>query len=128
MNYWAGPGDGVGDSPGWPPMSNAHGIADLIQIAQTQPPRPIVKGLLNAGSIALLHAPEESYKSFFTLQLGIDVAAGDRFLRRFDIPEAKVVGVIQTEIHSNELGQRLLTMFPDGVSIPKNLHFADEDW
>jgi hypothetical protein len=95
---------------------------NLIQRAKTNPPEPMIEGLLNVGDVMLLHGWEESFKSVIVLQLAENLAAGTPFLRTFNVPVPRTVGVVETEIHEVMLGERLAGMFPDG-SAPENLKF-----
>jgi hypothetical protein len=64
----------------------------------------------------------------FITQLAVSVAAGEPFLRAFDVPQSRKVGIVQTELHPNQLGERLATMFPPGTTPPSKMLFADETW
>ena len=112
-------------------IGEAWCAGDLIRYAQEHPPDPMIKGLLNKGDILLLHGSEESFKSVFVLQIAENLASRTALLNYWKVPEARRVGVIETEIHEVMLGERLAKMFPKGDA-PKNLLFMPEstlhDW
>jgi RecA-family ATPase len=108
----------------------SRSATDLIRLAKEHPPVPIVQGLLNEEEILLLHGSEDSYKSFFVLQVADSIASG-RSLFAWDVPQARRVGVIETELNEASLGERLARIFP-GNGAPENLRFLSEgglrDW
>ena len=95
-------------------------VEELIALAREKPPEPIIGGLLFAGDICLIHGQEESYKSIFVFQMADSIASGTRLLRRFNVPNPRRVGIVETELHESQLGGRLSLMFPDGQT-PDNL-------
>jgi AAA domain len=103
----------------------ALSAADLIRHAQEHPPQPMIKGLLYKGDILLLHGSEESFKSVFILQMAESLSKGIEFLN-WKVPQARRVGVIETELHEVMLGERLAKMFPGGDP-PQNLLFMGEE-
>lgn len=100
--------------------SSAH---DLIRYASENPPEPIITGLMNKGGITLVHSVEETFKSWFVTQMGVNIADGTPFLRLWNVPIPRNVGILQTEMHEAELGKRLGLMFPNGQGVPNNLKF-----
>jgi hypothetical protein len=98
-----------------------HTARDLIRLASTCPPQPIIEGLWNVGDVLLIHGPEESFKSIFIIQLGESIATGTPFLRNWPVPASRTVGVIETEIHESQLGIRLERMFP--AVAPERMRF-----
>lgn len=105
--------------------SDMTGVADLIKIAQTAPPRPIIKGLLNESEIAGLHGAPEVFKTIFSLQLAEALASGTSMLGVWRVPEPQNVYFFETEMSVSSLGGRLANMF-SGRTPPAGLHFADE--
>lgn len=101
------------------------GVADLIRIAQTAPPKPIIKGLLNESEIAGLHGAPEVFKTIFSLQLAEALASGTSMLGLWQVPIPQIVYFFETEMSVSALGGRLAGMFSDRTP-PDGLHFADE--
>lgn len=98
----------------------------LIRQASENPPEPIIDGLQNVGDILLLHGTEESFKSVLVVQMAESIAVGTRFLRIWDVPRPRTVGIIETEMHEAMLGTRLSQMFPDG-NAPERMCFLGAD-
>lgn len=96
-------------------MNNVHSLslAELVRLSREHPVKPIVSGLFNEGDIVLIHGSEESFKSWFILQLSLNISAGKSFLRQFTVPNPKRVGVLETEIHVAQLGNRVAKMETD---------------
>ncbi len=99
---------------------------ELIRHAQEHPPEPIIEGLFNVGDVLLLHGSEESFKSIFVLQMAESIALGRPLIGCWNVPKARRVGLIETEIHEVMLGERLSKMFPNGDP-PEGLCFMGED-
>jgi hypothetical protein len=97
---------------------------ELIQRATEHPRRPIIQGLLNEGEILLLHGSEDSFKSFFVLQVAEAVSIGQPLLA-WRVPNPRTVGVLETELNETGLGERLARMFTGGHA-PENLRFFSE--
>ena len=74
----------------------------------------------------VLHGPEECYKSVFILQIAESLACGKYLLRKWAVPRALRVGVIETEMHQAMMGERLTEMFSDG-NVPTGLLFMNEE-
>jgi RecA-family ATPase len=106
-------------------IGEALRAADLMRYAREHPPEPMILGLLNKGDIMLLHGSEECFKSVLVLQIAENLALGTALLNHWKVPQARRVGVIETEIHEVMLGERLSKMFPKGDA-PKNLLFMPE--
>ncbi len=100
------------------------GVAELIEASLQNPPRPIIAGLLNESETAGLHGAPEAFKTIFTLQLADSLAKGQRFLQ-WDVPEARSVFFLETEMSVSAIGGRLLKMYANRP-IPNRLHFATE--
>lgn len=132
VSYHSGNGDELEPEPVRPLEEKASvrdgdiltswSAADLIRIAKEKPPQPIIEGLLNIGDIMLLHGTEESFKSVFIVQMGESIASGTPLLRHWKVARACRVGIIETEMHEAQMGERLGKMFPDGKA-PQNLRF-----
>jgi hypothetical protein len=99
---------------------------DLMRHAKENPPEPLIEGLLYAHDILLVHAPEESFKSMFIVQIAESMSQGNALLRKWRCHRGRRVGIIETEMHPAMMGKRLLKMFPDGKA-PENLVFMSED-
>jgi AAA domain len=91
-----------------------YSVDELIGEARVNPPEPVIDGLLFKGDICLIHGQEESYKSIFVFQLADSIASGDPLLRQFKVPKRRRVGIVETELHDNQLGERLARMFQGG--------------
>ena len=100
--------------------------AELMKLARERPPEVGIEDLAYVGDVVLLHGPEESFKSVFVLQFAEAVSAGIPLFDRWDVPSARTVGIIETEIHPVMLGQRLIGMFPKG-NVPDRLLFMSEE-
>lgn len=107
-------------------VGQAWCASDLISYAREHPPEPIIRGLLNKGDIMLIHGSEESFKSVFILQIAENATKKTALLNYWEVPVARCVGIIETEIHEVMLGERLAKMFPKGDP-PKNLLFMPEN-
>lgn len=101
--------------------------AELIQRARDNPRVPIIEGLLYETDLALLHAPEESFKSFFILQLAMNLASEEPFLRRWEIATPQRVGIVNTEMDAVGLGERLQKMAAAEVDRLGDLRFLDRN-
>ena len=102
-------------------MSSAQ---DLINEARTNPPKPVIEGLLNESEIAGLHGPPEVFKTIFCLQLAEALATGQPFLGVWQVPHAREVYFLETEMSVPALGTRLRKIYA-GYTPPSRLHFAD---
>lgn len=116
--------DQISSSPSPEEPSGSWSTAHLIRFAKKYPPKPIVQGLLNEGETLLIHGTEESFKSFFVIQLGKGISTGCPFLRARPIPTAYRVGILETEMHPAGLGERLAKIFA-GFAVPSEMLFYD---
>jgi hypothetical protein len=91
---------------------------DLIQQAT---PEPVISHVAFVGDIALLHGFEESFKSIAIIQLAESLALGIPFLRLWDVSKVGIIGVVETEMHEAQIGQRFRVMFPSGP--PNDMRF-----
>lgn len=100
------------------------GVAELISLAQTDPPEPVIKGLLNESEIAGLHGAPEVFKTIFTLQLAESLSSGTPLLGVWQVAKPQNVYFFETEMSVPALGTRLAQMFV-GQTPPVGIHFAD---
>ena len=100
--------------------------SELMRLAREKPPEVVIDGFAYVGDVALLHGPEESFKSVLVLQLAETLAAGRPLFDCWEVPTPRTVGIIETEIHPVMLGQRLNGMFPTG-DVPARLIFMSEE-
>ncbi len=99
---------------------------DLIRQARENPPRSIITGLLNEGEILVLHGSEECFKSVFVIQMAESIATGNSLLNFWDVPNPMKVGIIETEMHEVQLGERMDSMFGDNPP-DRMVFFSTED-
>jgi len=99
-------------------------VARLIRYARETKIPWIIEDLWQDGGIALVHSLEGEFKSVLTYQIAEAVAAGSPLLRVWDVPRARRVGILETEMDDLEVGRRLGLMYPDGNS-PPNLEVSD---
>ena len=85
--------DGGPPPPDDPPKP---GIRDkfltLAQLRSLPPVEPLITGLLDLDSLAMIYGPRGSYKSFITLDWALSVACGTRWQER-TVAQNKVVYV-----------------------------------
>jgi hypothetical protein len=105
-------------------MEGSWSAERVIRFAKKYPPKPIVQGLLNEGETLLIHGTEESFKSFFVIELAKCISIGCPFLRAWPIPTPRRVGILETEMHPAGLGERLAKIFAD-VAVPGEMLFFD---
>jgi hypothetical protein len=98
-------------------------VADLMR---ENPPEPLLEGLVHVNDILLIHAPEESFKSIFVVQIAESISLARPLLRKWKCGKSRRVGIIETEMHPAMLGERLRKMFPEENS-PENILFMSED-
>ena len=98
---------------------DTYTVADLIKEAKKHPPKPVIEGLLCVGDVCVIHGEEESFKSALVLQIAESIATGKPLLRRWQVPKPRRVGIVETELHPAQLGNRFGVMF--GASPPKDL-------
>ena len=104
-----------------------HEIPRLIHKFQTTQVPWIVSNLWREGGIALVHSLEGQFKSIFVYQLGESIAKGEPFLRIWDVPKPRSVGIYQSEMSDLDTGERLAKMYPHG-DFPVNLRLTDEEF
>lgn len=82
------------DTP--PPHEPRPGIRDkfltIEQLRNLPPVEPLINGLLDLDSLAMIYGPRGSYKSFVTLDWALSVACGTRWQERM-VTQGKVVYV-----------------------------------
>jgi hypothetical protein len=101
------------------------GITELIAQARTNPPKPVIQGLLHESEVVGLHGPPEVFKTMFCIQLAECLANGDKFLGVWQVPRKHRVYFFETEMSTQALGTRLGKMFAT-VSSPSGVSFASE--
>jgi hypothetical protein len=104
---------------------SSTGIAELIRAAHTNPPKPIIRDLLNESEIAGLHGAPEVFKTLFSLQMVESLASGEAFLGVWKVPKPRSVFFFETEMSVPALGNRLAKMYADQRP-PGGIHFANE--
>lgn len=103
------------------PVSNS--ASDLITLARTSKHDFIIQEILSPGDIFLLHGFEETFKSVFVIDLAAHIADGKDYLALgWRIPKGRRVGIIETEMHPEQMGIRLSRMYPHGDA-PADLRF-----
>ena len=102
--------------PALPPFEGLD-LCALIHEANTNPPVPMLEGLLNQGEIVGLHGPAESFKTGFCLQLARSLTTGEYFLGTWKPRQRYSCLFIETEMSVSSLGQRARAIFDkmDGV-------------
>jgi hypothetical protein len=108
--------------------AEAHEIHKLIEKYRNTKIRWIVNGLWRDGGIAVVHALEGQFKSIFVYQLAEAIAKGQPFLRSWDIPAPRRIGIYQSEMSDIDSGERLDRMFPHKSDIPLSLRISDEEF
>jgi hypothetical protein len=99
-------------------------IAKLIRYAKETKIPWIIEDLWQDGGIALIHSLEGEFKSVLSYQIAEAVAAGSPLLRKWDVPRARKVGILETEMDDLEVGRRLGSMYPD-ADWPATLEVSD---
>src|SRR5215471_14407413 len=100
------------------------GIAELMEEARRNPPKPIITGLLNESETVGLHGPPEAFKTILSLQLAEAIATGGRFLQ-WAIPRPRSIYFLETEMSVSALAERLSKMYASRA-VPNGIHFASE--
>jgi hypothetical protein len=115
-------GDGV-----WTTIdaSPEHSIACLIREAEHYRQVWHIEGLWQPNAIMAVHSLEGEFKSIFAYQTAEALATAQPLLRKWNAPAAVRVGVLQTEMPDNMVGDRLKAMYPDR-RIPRNLIVSNE--
>jgi hypothetical protein len=102
-----------------------HSIARLIRVAERYQQAWHIEGLWQPNAVVLVHSLEGEFKSIFAYQVSEALATAQSLLRQWKVPVPQRVGVLQTEMPENMVGERLKAMYPDG-RIPTNLIVSDE--
>ena len=102
-----------------------HPIARLIRLSERGENHWHIEGLWQPNAIVLVHSLEGEFKSIFAYQVSEALATAQPLLRKWAVSSAVRVGVLQTEMPENMVGERLKGMYPDG-RIPANLMVSDE--
>jgi hypothetical protein len=108
----------VGESPD-------HSIARIIRAAEQFENVWHLEGLWQPNTFLLVHSLEGEFKSVFAYQASEALATGQPLLRKWKVSTPKRVGILQTEMPDNMVGDRLKAMYPDG-RIPRNLIVSNE--
>lgn len=103
-------------------MSN---ILELIEQSRTNPPKPVIEGLISEREIAGLHGAPAVFKTFYSLQLADDLATATTHLGLWKIPKRHRVFFFETEMTPEALGRRLVPIY-DGRPAPEGISFANE--
>ena len=99
-------------------------VAKLIRHAKETTIPWIIEDLWQDGGIALVHSLEGEFKSVLSYQIAEAIAAGSQLLRLWDVPRARKVGILETEMDDLEVGKRLWSMYPEN-DWPPNLEVSD---
>lgn len=102
-----------------------HSIARIIKSAEESPQAWHIENLWQPRTIMMVHSLEGEFKSIFAYQVAESLATGQPLLRKWKVPAAVRVGVLQTEMADMQVGSRLSKMYSDG-RIPSNLVVSDE--
>ena len=102
-----------------------HSIARIIKSAEECPQAWHIEDLWQPRTIMMVHSLEGEFKSIFAYQVAEALATGQPLLRKWKVPAALRVGVLQTEMADMQVGNRLSKMYSDG-RIPSNLVVSDE--
>jgi AAA domain-containing protein len=102
-----------------------HSIARIIKSAEECPQAWHIEDLWQPRTIMMVHSLEGEFKSIFAYQVAEALATGQPLLRKWKVPAALRVGVLQTEMADMQVGHRLSKMYSDG-RIPSNLVVSDE--
>ena len=111
-----------------PDSAEVHEIHTLIEKYRNTKIRWIVNRLWREGGIAVVHALEGQFKSIFVYQLAEAIAKGKPFLRFWDIPAPRRIGIYQSEMSDIDTGERLEKMFPRKSDVPLRLRISDEEF
>jgi hypothetical protein len=106
------------------PNQPESSIAKLIRYAKETKIPWIIEDLWQDGGIALIHSLEGEFKSVLSYQIAETVATGSPLLRAWDVPCARRVGILETEMDDLEVGKRLGSMYPD-AHWPATLEVSD---
>ena len=70
-------------------------------------PEPIIEDILNEGELAILSAPYDSFKSYFSLEMAYSILTGEPFLNRFEVKNLGPVYFFELEIHRGVFDGRI---------------------
>lgn len=106
-----------------PPLS-------LRQLMQAEEPEEdwLVDGLIPAGGNILLVGYPKTYKTMFLLELGIALASGTDFMGKFNVPEAKKVGIILMEDQEHRVKRRIERLCEGRYLNPDTLYGQMHFW
>jgi hypothetical protein len=99
-------------------------LAELIHEAETNPPQPILEGLIHENEIVGLHGTQEAFKTMWCLQLAEALATGGWFLGAWKVNRPHNVFFLETEMSVTATGKRARQMY--GQRVPSRLFFATE--
>ena len=99
-------------------------IAELIHEAETNPPQPILEGLIHENEIVGLHGTQEAFKTMWCLQLAEALATGGYFLGQWKATRPMNVFFLETEMSVTAMGKRARQMY--GKRVPTGVFFATE--
>ncbi len=102
-----------------------HSITRIIKSAEESPQAWHIEDLWQPRTIMMVHSLEGEFKSIFAYQVAEALATGQPLLRKWKVPAALRVGVLQTEMADMQVGNRLKGMYLDG-RIPTNLVVSNE--
>lgn len=100
-------------------------IAQIIEEAKSNPPKPVIEGLLNECETVGLHGPPEVFKTFFCQEVAESLARGIGLFGVWPIPQRQSVYFFETEMSLAALGRRLEKRYADQTP-PEGVHFARE--
>jgi AAA domain len=106
------------------PVRPGLSLAELIYEAETNPPQPILEGLIHENEIVGLHGTQEAFKTMFCLQLAEALATGDWFFGAWKATRSYNVFFLETEMSVTAMGKRARKMY--GQKVPSGLFFANE--
>jgi hypothetical protein len=107
------------------PVRPGLSLADLVHEAETNPPKPILEGLIHENEIVGLHGTQEVFKTLFCLLLAEALATGGDFLGTWKVSRLHAVFFLETEMSVSALGKRAQSVY--GQNLSQNIFFADEN-
>lgn len=78
------------------PVRPGLSLADLVHEAETNPPKPILEGLIHENEIVGLHGTQEVFKTLFCLLLAEALATGRHFLGAWKVSRPHAVFFLET--------------------------------
>jgi hypothetical protein len=100
------------------PVRPGLSLADLVHEAETNPPKPILEGLIHENEIVGLHGTQEVFKTLFCLLLAEALATGRHFLGAWKVSRPHAVFFLETEMSVSALGKRAQNIFGQTPAIP----------